>query len=143
MPVVEKSVLIDYTAEQMFDLVDRVEDYPQFLPWCANAVVHARTDTLTSATILIGLHGLNTSFSTDNVKTAPFSMEMRLREGPFRRLSGIWRFTPLGDAGCKVGLRLEYEFSGALLERALGAVFDHVTGSMVDSFVKRAEQVYG
>ena len=143
MAVVEKSVLIARTAQQMFDLVDRVEDYPQFLPWCGGTELLERTESVTAARIHINYRGIKAQFATANPKEAPHRMDIGLREGPFRRLDGGWRFTALGDAGCKVEFRLNYEFSSRVLETALGPVFNHIVGTFVDSFVKRAHQIYG
>ncbi|OHC66333.1 MAG: ubiquinone-binding protein [Rhodocyclales bacterium GWA2_65_20] len=142
MAVVEKSVLIARTPRQMFDLVDRVEDYPQFLPWCGGTELLERTAAVTAARIHISYHGVKAHFATENPKEAPHWMDIHLREGPFRSLDGSWRFTALGDAGCKVEFRLNYEFSSKILEKALGPVFNHIVGTFVDSFVKRAHQVY-
>lgn len=142
MAEVNKLVLIEFTPAQMFELVDRCEDYPSFLPWCGGAEVHARTDTLTAATIHINYHGIKAHFSTENDKQPPREMLIRLKEGPFRHLNGHWRFTPLGDTACKIEFGLHYEFSSKLLEKALGPVFSHIANTFVDSFVKRAAQVY-
>jgi ribosome-associated toxin RatA of RatAB toxin-antitoxin module len=142
MAEVKKIVLIEFTPAEMFDLVDRCEDYQQFLPWCGGADLHERTDTLTVATIHINYHGIKAHFSTENTKVRPFEMHIRLREGPFRHLDGHWLFTPLGDTACKVEFHLHYQFSNRLLEKALGPVFNHIANTFVDSFVKRAEQVY-
>jgi ribosome-associated toxin RatA of RatAB toxin-antitoxin module len=143
MAVIEKSVLIPRTVEQMFDLVDRVEDYPKFLPWCGGTELLERSDTVTAARIHINYHGIKAHFATENPKEAPHWMDIRLREGPFRMLEGGWRFTALGNDGCKVEFRLHYEFSSKVLEKALGPVFGHIIGNFVDSFVKRAHQIYG
>lgn len=143
MAVVQKSVLIERTAAQMFDLVDRVEDYPRFLPWCGGTELLSRTSSMTAARIHINYHGLKADFSTENAKEAPLWMNITLREGPFHHMDGGWKFTPLGDTACKVEFRLHYEFSSKILEKALGPVFHHIANTFVDSFVKRAEQVYG
>jgi ribosome-associated toxin RatA of RatAB toxin-antitoxin module len=143
MAVVEKSVLIERTPAQMFDLVDRVEDYPAFLPWCGGTELIERTDSKTAARIHISYHGLKAHFATENAKEVPRWMNIELREGPFRRLDGGWRFTPLGETACKVEFRLHYEFSNRLLEKALGPVFSHIANTFVESFVKRATQIYG
>jgi ribosome-associated toxin RatA of RatAB toxin-antitoxin module len=143
MAVVEKSVLIERTAVQMFELVDRVEDYPKFLPWCGGTELLERTDNKTAARIHISYHGLKAHFATENAKEAPRQMDIRLREGPFRSMDGGWRFTPLGDTACKVEFRLHYEFSSKILEKALGPVFHHIANTFVESFVKRAQQLYG
>lgn len=143
MAVVEKTVLIERTPAQMFELVDRVEDYAQFLPWCGGTELHERTDTRTVATLHINYHGLKSHFSTENAKEAPNWMSIRLRDGPLKQLDGMWRFIPLGDAACKIEFRLHYEFSNKLLEKALGPVFNHIANTFVESFVKRANQRYG
>jgi ribosome-associated toxin RatA of RatAB toxin-antitoxin module len=143
MAVVEKSVLIERTAAQMFELVDRVEDYPKFLPWCGGTELLERSDSKTAARIHISYHGLKAHFATENTKEAPRQMSIRLREGPFRSMDGGWRFTSLGDTACKVEFRLQYEFSSKILEKALGPVFHHIANTFVESFVKRAQQLYG
>lgn len=143
MPVVEKSVLIERTPIQMFELVDRVEDYPQFLPWCGGTTLHERTEIKTAATIAIDYRGIRSQFSTANTKEAPRLMRIHLTEGPFTRLEGHWRFTPLGELACKVEFGLHYEFSSKVLAKVLGPVFNHIADTFVESFVKRARQVYG
>jgi ribosome-associated toxin RatA of RatAB toxin-antitoxin module len=143
MAVVEKSVLIEYTPAQMFELVDRVEEYPQFLPWCGGTELHQRTATHTSATLHIAYHGLKSHFSTENEKQVPDWMSIRLIDGPLKHLDGRWDFKPLGDQACKIEFRLHYEFSNKLLEKALGPVFNHIANTFVESFVKRAQQRYG
>ncbi|MCK9381988.1 MAG: type II toxin-antitoxin system RatA family toxin [Sulfuritalea sp.] len=143
MALVEKSVLIERTPEQMFSLVDRVEEYPQFLPWCGGTELHERTATLTAATLRINYHGLKSQFSTENTKEEPRLMDIRLTAGPFAHMDGHWRFTALGETACKVEFRLHYEFSSQLLEKVLGPVFNHIANTLVESFVKRAQEVYG
>ncbi|THF66438.1 type II toxin-antitoxin system RatA family toxin [Pseudothauera nasutitermitis] len=142
MAEVNKTVLIEFTPAQMFDLVDRCEDYPAFLPWCGGAEVHVRNDTHTAATLHINYHGIKAQFSTENAKRRPEEMLIRLKEGPFKHLNGHWRFIALGDTACKIEFGLRYEFSSRLLEKALGPVFSHIANTFVDSFVKRAALVY-
>lgn len=127
----------------MFELVDRVEEYPKFLPWCGGMQVFARSEAHTSARIDINYHGLRAHFATTNAKEFPRSMDISLDDGPFKHMDGGWRFTPLGESACKVEFRLHYEFSSKLLEKALGPVFHHIVNTLVDSFVKRAKQVHG
>lgn len=143
MAAVHKKVLIEYTPAQMFDLVDRCEDYSQFLPWCGGAELIARNDEVTAATLHINYHGIKSRFSTENRKRYPTEMSIRLTDGPFTRLDGGWHFTPLGETACKVEFDLHYEFSSRLLEKALGPVFGHIANTLVEAFVKRASQVYG
>ena len=142
MAEVKKLVLIEFTPTQMFELVDRCEDYQQFLPWCGGAEVHKRTDTVTAATLHINYHGIKAHFSTENDKRYPYEMTLRLTDGPFTHLDGHWLFTPLGDTACKVEFQLRYQFASKLLEKVLGPVFNHIANTFVDSFVKRAGQVY-
>ncbi len=143
MAVVEKSVLIERTVSQMFELVDRVEEYPKFLPWCGGTELIERTDAKTAARLHISYHGIKAHFATENDKEPPKWMSIKLREGPFRHMDGLWRFTPLGESACKIEFRLHYEFSNKLLEKALGPVFHHIANTFIDSFVKRAHQIYG
>jgi ribosome-associated toxin RatA of RatAB toxin-antitoxin module len=142
MAEINRSVLVGFTPEQMFTLVDAVEDYPKFLPWCGGASVLHRDEHITRASILIHYHGIRQSFITENTKSMPANMLIRLVEGPFRSLDGSWRFTELGARGCKVELALRYEFSSRILEKLVGPVFDHIADTLVDAFARRAEQVY-
>ena len=143
MHEVSRSVLVPHAPERMFALVDAVEDYPKFLPWCRSAQVLHRDSGRTRATLHIDFHGVRQSFTTDNEKTAPECMTMALVEGPFRTLSGAWRFTALGAAGCKVELHLRYEFSSAILERLVGPVFARIAATLVEAFVRRADATGG
>ena len=127
----------------MFALVDAVENYPEFLPWCGGSEVLFRDAHVLRATLHINYRGIRQSFSTENEKNEPESMGIRLIEGPFRALEGGWRFSELGDSGCKIELSLRYEFSNRVFEKLIGPVFGHMVNSLVDSFVKRADSVYG
>ncbi|MDR2882128.1 MAG: type II toxin-antitoxin system RatA family toxin [Azoarcus sp.] len=143
MADVQKKVLIEFTPAQMFNLVDACEDYPQFLPWCSQGQVSTRTDEITAATLHVNYHGIKTHFSTENTKRFPVEMLIRLTDGPFTRLDGGWRFTALGETACKVEFELHYSFSNRLLEKILGPVFSHIANTLVEAFVKRANQVHG
>lgn len=143
MSEVNKSVLIGYSAQQMFALVDAVESYPEFLPWCGGAQVGYRDEHKTLATIRIDYRGIKQTFTTENLKEPPRAMHMKLVEGPFHMLDGSWRFTELSGRGCKIEFRLHYEFSSKLLEKLVGPVFSHIAGTIVDGFIHRAEKVYG
>ena len=142
MASVQKSVLVPYSAEQMFDLVERVEEYPQFLPWCAGTRV-VETGTGPLVRIDINYHGVRAHFTTANRNERPERIVIELRDGPFRYLDGTWRFRALDATGCKVELTLNYEFATHALERLIGPVFGHVANSFIDAFVRRAENVYG
>jgi ribosome-associated toxin RatA of RatAB toxin-antitoxin module len=143
MAVVHKSVFLGYSAEQMFALVDRVEDYPKFLPWCGGVEVKHREEERLVATLLINYHGVKHSFTTENTHTPPTLMTMKLVEGPFKQLDGTWTFKPLRADACKIDFDLRYEFSSRVLESLIGPVFNMIANSFVDSFCKRAEAVYG
>jgi len=146
MKSVHKFVLIWYSAEQMFDLVTDVDAYPQFLPWCDRSSVLARDATGMQAQVGISFGGIRQTFTTRNEHTPGRRVDVRLVEGPFSKLEGHWIFTPVGEAGqqaCKVELVLDYAFRSAALAALVGPVFDRIAGSLVDAFVKRAEQVYG
>ncbi|NEX59749.1 type II toxin-antitoxin system RatA family toxin [Noviherbaspirillum galbum] len=143
MAVVHKSVLLAYSAEQMYALVERVEDYPKFLPWCGGAEVRERSEDKVVASVAINYHGVRQSFTTRNLNTPPELIEMTLVEGPFRQLNGQWRFKALRADACKIEFDLNYEFSSRVLEQLIGPVFNMIANSFVDSFCKRAEAVYG
>lgn len=142
MARVEKSVLVAHTPERMFELVDRVEDYPAFLPWCGGTEVRQRDDGQTVATIRIAYMGVRHSFTTHNTKDYPREMRIKLEDGPFSELEGDWVFIPLGTDACKIEFRLCYAFTNAMLETLLAPVFSHITNTFVDAFVKRADVVY-
>ena len=143
MAEVRKSVLVAYSAERMFDLVDRVDRYPEFLPWCAGASVIPVDERRVKASVVISYHGVRQSFTTENTRTRPQRIDMRLAEGPFRTLDGAWSFTALNDSACKIEFNLRYEFSSRLLEKLVGPVFSYIANTLVEAFLRRAEQVYG
>jgi ribosome-associated toxin RatA of RatAB toxin-antitoxin module len=142
MARVKKSVLVPYSAAAMFDLVDRVELYPQFLPWCAGTRVLEQHPGGKTARIDIDYHHLKAHFTTDNANHPPESIVITLKDGPFRRLHGEWRFAALGPDACRVELELTWEFASDLVGRAVGPMFSHIAGTFIDAFVRRAEAVY-
>ncbi|MGV3654486.1 MAG: type II toxin-antitoxin system RatA family toxin [Noviherbaspirillum sp.] len=142
MAVVHKSVLVGYSAEQMYALVERVEDYPKFLPWCGGVQVLERDAGMLVATLQINYHGVKHSFTTRNINTPSSSMKMELIDGPFRHLDGSWIFKPLRADACKIEFDLHYEFSSRILEQLIGPVFNKIANSFIDSFSRRAEVVY-
>ncbi len=145
MKTVHKSVLIWYSAEEMFALVTDVPRYPQFLPWCDHAAVVEADAAGMVAEIGISLGGIRQVFVTRNNHVAGRQVDMALVKGPFSRLDGQWNFTPLGEGNeraCRVDLTLNYGFDNAALAALVGPVFDKIAGSLVDAFVKRAGQVY-
>lgn len=143
MAMVEKSVLIAHSAQEMFDLVDAVEEYPNFLPWCSQTRVEFRNEHKTIATLHISYLSVKSHFTTENEKTIPTSMGLRLVDGPFRRLEGRWHFRPLSPTACKIEFQLSYEFSSKMFERVIGPVFTQIANTFVEAFVRRADDIYG
>ena len=146
MKTVQKSVLIWYTAQEMFALVTDVVKYPQFLPWCDQSKVLESDENGMLAEIGIAFAGIHQKFTTRNEHVLDRKVDVKLVSGPFSNLDGHWTFTPVGDAGeraCRVDLELQYGFQNMALAALGGPVFDRIAGSLVDAFVKRAEQVYG
>ena len=147
MKTVQKSVLIWFSPQQMYELVTAVADYPQFLPWCDHAKVLETREDGATAEVGISFGGIRQTFTTRNTHTPGSKVDMQLVNGPFSQLEGHWSFTPVGNdtasQACKVELTLAYGFSNALLGKLVGPVFDRIAASLVDAFVKRAEQVYG
>jgi ribosome-associated toxin RatA of RatAB toxin-antitoxin module len=142
MALVEKSVLVPYSAEQMFALVDGVKDYPQFLPWCGGSSVTSVDGNTVHATVHINYHHVRQSFTTENLRQPPHYIDITLKDGPFKHLDGGWRFIPLSESACKIELQLHYEFSHKLLEKVFGPVFHYIANNLVEAFIHRAEQVY-
>lgn len=141
MPSVSKSVLVEHSAQQMFDLVDRVEDYPEFLPWCGGTTVLERTPEVLVSRIEINFHGVRAHFTTANRNDPPARIVIALRDGPFRQLDGTWRFRSLAPAACKVEFHLHYEFAARVLEGLIEPVFNHIAATFIDAFVKRADDL--
>lgn len=145
---VQKSALVLYSADLMYELVNRVDAYPEFLPWCGGAQVFEESEDSMVAEIVIKFKGVTQSFKTANelsrpVHSIPGSIKLHLVDGPFKSLSGEWRFYELGGVGSRVEFDLNYEFSSLVLSRLLSPVFDRITETFVDSFVARAEAVHG
>ncbi len=143
MTHISRSALVPYPVEAMFDLVDDVEAYPEFLPWCRGAEVLSRDEDEVRARLDIAKGRFQRSFATVNRRLRPKLIEMRLLEGPFRHLQGVWRFEPLDEGASKISLDLDFEFDNPVLALTLGPVFKQITNSMVDAFVKRARALYG
>jgi ribosome-associated toxin RatA of RatAB toxin-antitoxin module len=158
MAQVFKSVLVEYSAAHMRDLVEDVLAYPQFLPWCGGSAIQSQDGAVTVASVKIDFHGVKQTFTTRNTRVSDELLNIALVDGPFKRLEGHWKFTPLVEArdvsevglaqegavkvlGCKVELSLEYEFSSRILERLIGPVFARICDTFVDCFVARADQL--
>lgn len=143
MREVRRSALVQHSASDMFSLVDDIESYPEFLPWCKSAVVHSRDGNVTEATLELQRGELSKQFRTRNEASGSDSIEMSLLDGPFRHLHGRWTFTQLGDAGSKVKLQLDFEFSSSMIDLLFGPFFEDTCNSLVDAFTQRADDVYG
>jgi ribosome-associated toxin RatA of RatAB toxin-antitoxin module len=143
MKVVEKNVLVGHSPAQMYALVNDFERYPGFLPWCSKASVLERSDQEIVACMQIDYFRVKQQFSTRNHCVDGESIAMRLVDGPFESLEGRWLFHPLGDIGCKIEFRISYQFSSKILEKLIGPVFDHISASLVDAFIKEADRIYG
>jgi ribosome-associated toxin RatA of RatAB toxin-antitoxin module len=142
MQRVRKSVLVPYGAERMFALVDDIERYPEFLPWCPGATVLDRRPDGKTARIDINYHGVRAHFTTDNANVPFESIVVTLVDGPFRHLHGEWRFHPLAPDACRIDFELAYEFATHLLERVVGPVFTRIANTFIDAFVRRAEALH-
>lgn len=143
MKSISRSALVPHSAQRMYELVCDVDGYHAFLPWCRESYVTARGEDEMRGTIVISKGGIERSFTTLNRLQRNKMMEMRLIEGPFRHLEGFWRFQALREDACKVSLDLEFEFSSRLMTVAFGPVFTQIANTMVDAFVKRADELYG
>lgn len=127
----------------MYDIVNQVEAYPEFLPWCGGARLHQADETSLEASIQICAAGLNQWFKTRNSMVPGESIEIQLIDGPFKRLQGYWRFTPLDDAGSKIELVLQFEFKRGLAAAVIAPAFTRIANTMVDSFCERARELHG
>lgn len=143
MTSINRSALVPYTQHQMFELVNDIEDYPRFLPWCHGCQVHSRTDQQVEATLDIAWSGIHKSFTTRNYLYPSERIELTLVKGPFQQLTGRWSFMPLGEHGCKVNLELEFELAGGFMDRLFHPIFNNIANSLVDLFCKRASELYG
>ena len=139
MVTVERQALVPYSAARMYALVEDIESYPLFLPWCSRTEVTSRTARRTTATIHVDFRGVQQAFTTANQLQPGERIEMALVRGPFRSLAGEWRFRALSAAGCRVELTLAYQLASPLLGRVVGPVFDHIANTFVDAFVRRAD----
>ena len=147
MKIVERSALVPYSADQMFTIINDIDVYPAFLPWCNGAEIINREDNEMVARLDIEKAGLKQSFTTKNIwdcaSNEQWQMEMLLVEGPFSHLKGLWSLQALGDDGCRVSIKLEFELNSRVMNATLGKVFGVVSDKMVDAFCDRAERIYG
>jgi ribosome-associated toxin RatA of RatAB toxin-antitoxin module len=138
---VRKTVLVGHSAERMFDVIEAAEHYPDFLPWCARAVIVARDPAEVVADLAVDYHGIRFGFRTRNPKRRPTWMAIHLERGPFRRFEGAWDLTPLAADGCRVDFALHYDFDSTAMAKLARPVFDRIAGTLVDRFVARVDAV--
>jgi ribosome-associated toxin RatA of RatAB toxin-antitoxin module len=143
MTTITRSALVMYTPDQMFDLVNDVLAYPSFLPWCKASRIISKNENVVCASLDIAKSGIQHTFSTRNKLTHSSQIDIKLIDGPFRHLEGHWQFIPIGDKGCRVQLDMDFELNNSFLSVALGPVFTQISGTLVDAFCKRAQEIYG
>ncbi|WP_313049827.1 type II toxin-antitoxin system RatA family toxin [Atlantibacter subterraneus] len=142
MPQISRTALVPYSAEQMYQLVNDVKSYPEFLPGCVGSRVLEASETQMTAAVEVSKAGISKTFTTRNTLTSNQSILMHLVDGPFKRLMGGWKFTPLSPEACRIEFQLDFEFTSKLIELAFGRVFKELAGSMVQAFSARAKEVY-
>ena len=140
---IQRSALLPYPAKALFDLVNDVASYPQFLPWCSASEVLEVSETHMLASLEVAKGGIGQRFVTRNALLPGQRIEMNLQEGPFTSLNGVWEFKALGDKACKISLDLTFDYAGPLVRATLGPLFNQAANTMVDAFCQRAKQLYG
>ena len=144
MTTITRSSLVLFTPEQMFSLVNDIEAYPSFLPWCRSSKIISKTDDSVDASLDLAKGGIHHVFSTRNKLVHGKSIDISLIDGPFQHLEGHWQFAMIGDnQGCRIQLDMDFEFSNRIVSMALGPIFTQISGSLVEAFCKRAQDVYG
>ena len=141
MPSISRSALVTHSAADMYALVRDIESYPRFLPWCADASVAEQSDTHQLASVHMDKRMRSLKFTTRNRLEQDSAIHMGLVDGPFKKLSGVWRFTPLDESACKVELAIDFEFKSRVLGAVLGGAFSKICDTMVAAFVKRADEL--
>ena len=140
---INRSALVSYSAEKMFKLVNGVDDYQNFLPWCGGSKIIEESENASVASVTIAFKGVHKTFTTANELTRHSQIKLAMVDGPFSKLEGIWTFKALDENACKLSLDLDFDFSNRLVGAVIGPVFKIIADSMIDSFVKRAEVLYG
>ena len=137
---IHKSAIVLHSSKKMFQLVDAVENYPRFLPWCGSTQILERDNSKTIASIEINYKGIRQTFTTENTKKQNKEMMIKLIDGPFQSLSGQWIFKNLGNDSCQIELKLEYQFSNIILEKLISPVFNMIANTFIDEFIKEANK---
>ncbi|QSX29037.1 MULTISPECIES: SRPBCC family protein [Shewanella] len=142
MPKISRSVLVRFSAKQMYELINDVESYKEFLPGCVGGRVLEFDGQTMLASVDVSKAGISKTFTTRNQVVPDRQISLQLENGPFKHLTGHWRFTELAEDACKVEFELDFEFSNGLTELAFGKVFKDLAASMVTAFTSRAKVVY-
>jgi len=142
MPQISRTALVPYSAEQMYQLVNDVKSYPQFLPGCSGSRILDESASQMMAAVDVSKAGISKTFTTRNILVSNQSIIMQLVDGPFKKLMGGWKFTPIGDDACRIEFQLDFEFTNKLIELAFGRMFKELAGNMVQAFTVRAKEVY-
>ncbi|CAC9445481.1 hypothetical protein [uncultured Gammaproteobacteria bacterium] len=143
MHQISKSAIVAYSCEQMYQLVNQINDYPQFLNWCSSTDILNQTEQEITASVSINKSAFRQTFTTLNTLTPNARIDMQLKDGPFKQLNGAWIFTPLNDNACKISLELEFSFASKLVDMAIAPIFTSISNTQLDAFVERAKQIYG
>lgn len=143
MHQISKSAIVAYSCKQMYQLVNQINDYPQFLNWCSSTDILNQTEQEITASISINKSAFRQTFTTLNTLTPNARIDMQLKDGPFKQLNGAWIFTPLNDNACKISLELEFSFASKLVDMAIAPIFTSISNTQLDAFVERAKQIYG
>jgi ribosome-associated toxin RatA of RatAB toxin-antitoxin module len=140
MKTIARSAIVEHAAAEMYALVDDIESYPRFLPWCLEARVE-KSGTRKRATLTVGVSGIRQTFTTENQNQPGRAIDMRLLEGPFRQFSAAWRFAPLGERACQIEFTMRYQFASRTLAKLLEPLFNQIADTMVDAFTRRAGEL--
>ena len=142
MESINKSTVVSFSADQMYTLVNDVESYPDFLPWCSASEVHEQTSQYMKASVSLAVGAVKQTFTTENTLDAGKRIDVHLVSGPFKQLQGFWLFEPAGESMCRVSFQMNFEYKNLLVKMALNKIFQSIGNSLVSSFIKRAEQLY-
>ncbi len=142
MPTIHRSAIIPYSIEQMYDLINDIARYHEFVPYCIASVVHEKSDDEIRATLILSAKGMQKSFTTLNRLQKNRLIEIQLIDGPFKQLEGFWRFEMRDENHSEVILDLAFELSNKIFAMMFGPVFQQVAGTLVDAFVERARKIY-
>lgn len=143
MKKISRSALLGFKPEQIYKVVNEVEFYPEFLPWCGSSEVLEVSETEQKASVTIEKLGIKQKFTTHNFMQPNREIKLTLVDGPFSHLEGLWSFEPIGDSACRINFDIEFKVANSLMGIALGKLFEQIANTLVDSFVKRAQDLYG